>query len=67
MGNSNNSARFIAFGRVISGTIKSGEECRIMGPNYEPKVTNDNQQQSNCKSVKNSSEDVLKKMKHELL
>jgi len=28
--------RFYAFGRVFSGTIKSGMKCRIMGPNYQP-------------------------------
>lgn len=28
--------RFIAFGRVFSGTIKSGMKIRIMGPNYVP-------------------------------
>ncbi|KAJ5067332.1 eukaryotic translation elongation factor 2 [Anaeramoeba ignava] len=28
--------RFYAFGRVFSGTIKSGQKVRIMGPNYEP-------------------------------
>jgi len=27
--------RFIAFGRVFSGTIKSGQKVRLMGPNYE--------------------------------
>ena len=27
--------RFYAFGRVFSGTIKSGHKVRIMGPNYE--------------------------------
>merc|ERR1712130_258007 len=27
--------RFIAFGRVFSGTIKTGQEIRIMGPDYE--------------------------------
>jgi elongation factor 2 len=28
--------RFIAFGRVFSGTVKTGQKVRIMGPNYEP-------------------------------
>lgn len=28
--------RFIAFGRVFSGTVRTGQKCRIMGPNYEP-------------------------------
>ena len=27
--------RFIGFGRVFSGTIKTGQEIRIMGPDYE--------------------------------
>jgi elongation factor 2 len=27
--------RFIAFGRVFSGTVKTGQKARIMGPNYE--------------------------------
>lgn len=26
--------RFAAFGRVFSGTVRSGEKVRIMGPNY---------------------------------
>merc|ERR1712166_88078 len=29
-------ARFIAFGRVFAGTIKTGMKARIMGPNYLP-------------------------------
>ena len=28
--------RFYAFGRVFSGTIATGQKCRIMGPNYLP-------------------------------
>lgn len=28
--------RFYAFGRVFSGTVKTGQKVRIMGPNYEP-------------------------------
>jgi elongation factor 2 len=28
--------RFFAFGRVFSGTIKTGQKVRIMGPNYLP-------------------------------
>ncbi|KAJ2452195.1 translation elongation factor 2 [Coemansia sp. RSA 2424] len=28
--------RFYAFGRVFSGTIKSGQKVRIQGPNYTP-------------------------------
>lgn len=28
--------RFYAFGRVFSGTVKSGQKVRIQGPNYEP-------------------------------
>jgi elongation factor 2 len=28
--------RFYAFGRVFSGTISTGQKCRIMGPNYVP-------------------------------
>jgi len=27
--------RFIAFGRVFSGTVRTGQKARIMGPNYE--------------------------------
>lgn len=27
--------RFYAFGRVFSGTVKTGLRCRIMGPNFE--------------------------------
>jgi len=29
-------SRFTAFGRVFSGTIKTGQKARIMGPNYLP-------------------------------
>merc|ERR1712091_213100 len=29
-------ARFIAFGRVFAGTVKTGMKARIMGPNYLP-------------------------------
>jgi len=28
--------RFYAFGRVFSGTIATGQKCRIMGPDYVP-------------------------------
>jgi len=28
--------RFVAFGRVFSGTVKTGQKVRIMGPNYIP-------------------------------
>merc|ERR1712066_120243 len=28
--------RFYAFGRVFSGTVKTGLRCRIMGPNFVP-------------------------------
>merc|ERR1719327_1432103 len=28
--------RFYAFGRVFSGTVKTGQKVRIMGPNYLP-------------------------------
>ena len=27
--------KFIAFGRVFSGRVRTGQKCRIMGPNYE--------------------------------
>jgi elongation factor 2 len=33
--------RFYAFGRVFSGTVKSGQKVRIMGPNYVPGKSND--------------------------
>merc|ERR1711981_1425131 len=29
-------SRFVAFGRIFSGTIKTGQKARIMGPNYLP-------------------------------
>merc|ERR1711988_1848606 len=29
-------ARFVAFGRVFAGTIRTGMKARIMGPNYIP-------------------------------
>jgi len=28
--------RFFAFGRVFSGTVKTGQKCRILGPAYQP-------------------------------
>jgi elongation factor 2 len=33
--------RFVAFGRVFSGRIKSGQKVRILGPNYEVGSKND--------------------------
>lgn len=33
---SSDKGRFVAFGRVFSGTVKTGMKVRIMGPNYEP-------------------------------
>ncbi|KAK3097811.1 hypothetical protein FSP39_013409 [Pinctada imbricata] len=33
--------RFLAFGRVFSGTVTSGLKVRIMGPQYEPGKTTD--------------------------
>jgi elongation factor 2 len=33
--------RFYAFGRVFSGTARSGQKVRIMGPNYRPGKTTD--------------------------
>jgi len=32
----NDKGRFIAFGRVFAGTIRTGQKVRIMGPNFEP-------------------------------
>jgi elongation factor 2 len=32
--NPDDEARFIAFGRILSGTISSGMKVRILGPNY---------------------------------
>jgi elongation factor 2 len=39
-------SRFIAFGRVFSGTIKTGQKARIMGPNYVPGNKSDLYQKS---------------------
>jgi elongation factor 2 len=33
--------RFYAFGRVFSGTVRTGQKVRIMGANYEPGKKND--------------------------
>mmetsp|Transcript_18264 Transcript_18264/g.28369 ORF Transcript_18264/g.28369 Transcript_18264/m.28369 type:complete len:849 (-) Transcript_18264:1014-3560(-) len=33
---STDKGRFIAFGRVFSGTVKTGQKVRILGPNYSP-------------------------------
>ena len=33
---SSDKGRFIAFGRVFSGTVKTGQKVKIMGPNYIP-------------------------------
>jgi elongation factor 2 len=35
MVSTNEKGRFYAFGRVFSGTARSGMQVRIMGPNYE--------------------------------
>merc|ERR1711904_627155 len=40
-------SRFTAFGRVFSGTIKTGMKARIMGPNYIP----GNKSDLYCKSI----------------
>merc|ERR1711871_1712476 len=40
-------SRFIAFGRVFAGTIKTGQKARIMGPNYIPGKKED----LYCKSI----------------
>lgn len=34
-------SRFVAFGRVFSGKIKTGQKARIMGPNYVPGAKED--------------------------
>merc|ERR1712164_53404 len=39
-------SRFVAFGRVFSGTIKTGMKARIMGPNYVPGQKSDLYQKS---------------------
>merc|ERR1711904_679623 len=39
-------SRFVAFGRVFSGTIKTGMKARIMGPNYVPGNKSDLYQKS---------------------
>ncbi|AFP65695.1 elongation factor EF-2 (nucleomorph) [Chroomonas mesostigmatica CCMP1168] len=33
---STDKGRFVAFGRVFSGTVRTGQKVRIMGPNYIP-------------------------------
>merc|ERR1711985_21223 len=40
-------SRFVAFGRVFAGTIKTGQKARIMGPNYQPGKKED----LYCKSI----------------
>merc|ERR1711981_7417 len=40
-------SRFVAFGRVFAGKIKTGQKARIMGPNYVPGKKED----LYCKSV----------------
>merc|ERR1712164_71130 len=40
-------SRFVAFGRVFAGTIKTGQKARIMGPNYIPGKKED----LYCKSI----------------
>jgi len=32
--NPDDEARFIAFGRILSGTVSAGKKVRIMGSNY---------------------------------
>lgn len=34
--NPDDEARFIAFGRILSGTISAGKKVKILGPNYTP-------------------------------
>ncbi|CAF2789918.1 unnamed protein product [Rotaria sp. Silwood2] len=34
-------SRFVCFGRIFSGTITSGSNVRILGPNYQPESSND--------------------------
>lgn len=38
---SSDKGRFIAYGRVFSGTVRSGQKVRIMGPNYVPGTKKD--------------------------
>lgn len=38
---SSDKGRFYAFGRVFSGTARSGQKVRIMGPNYVPGKNHD--------------------------
>ena len=38
---SNEKGRFYAFGRVFSGTVRTGSKVRIMGPNYVPGKSTD--------------------------
>eukprot|EP00178_Gracilaria_changii_P004636 TRINITY_DN1753_c0_g1_i3.p1 TRINITY_DN1753_c0_g1~~TRINITY_DN1753_c0_g1_i3.p1 ORF type:complete len:842 (+),score=150.81 TRINITY_DN1753_c0_g1_i3:303-2828(+) len=38
---SSDKGRFIAYGRVFSGTVRSGMKVRIMGPNYVPGTKKD--------------------------
>lgn len=38
---STDKGRFVAFGRVFSGTVRAGMKVRIMGPNYEPGTKKD--------------------------
>lgn len=38
---SSDKGRFYAFGRVFSGTARSGQKVRIMGPNFVPGKSND--------------------------
>jgi elongation factor 2 len=37
----NDKGRFYAFGRVFSGVVHTGQNVRIMGPNYTPGSKND--------------------------
>lgn len=34
--NPDDEARFIAFGRILSGTVSAGKKVKILGPNYTP-------------------------------
>eukprot|EP00179_Madagascaria_erythrocladioides_P004602 CAMPEP_0198314360 /NCGR_PEP_ID=MMETSP1450-20131203/5016_1 /TAXON_ID=753684 ORGANISM="Madagascaria erythrocladiodes, Strain CCMP3234" /NCGR_SAMPLE_ID=MMETSP1450 /ASSEMBLY_ACC=CAM_ASM_001115 /LENGTH=840 /DNA_ID=CAMNT_0044017403 /DNA_START=105 /DNA_END=2627 /DNA_ORIENTATION=+ len=38
---SSDKGRFIAYGRVFAGTVKTGQKVRIMGPNYVPGTKKD--------------------------
>jgi len=49
--NPDDEARFIAFGRILSGTVSAGKKVKILGPNYTPGKKEDYHEKSIQRTV----------------